>query len=789
MNNAVEEISSEEEYNKNMKDYPKIIVGFYATWSVPCKALHKWFGELSTYFTDFKFYLVNVSNCRKPGEELNLQSIPEFIIYINGEIKVRIPSNDELEITRQLAKISPESPGAKLIKEPENIMNVESIEEYSKIIEDNKFVLIFFTALWNGPSKRIYPFFKKMARKYSDFKFLYIDIEKAQKIREKEQIKHAPTFIIYYNGKKNLCYIGTNRFLLEARISDFKKPFTNAETYKSKNHEHTLKKISRAFAKCSICDDDCEKAIDVYFCLECQFTMCEDCKMIEEGKMSKKIKKKMEKITDINLFNNALKSNSKVVSLFVPQFSHFYKSEFDALLQEYPQMKFISLEQNKSTNELFVKEQIKTPTFIFYEKEKQVKKFNYLLLSDLSINLFNFSERKPSETYDSKYHMHQLIKMNHIGYFCDLCNEEYAELGPVFRCAECGYDCCLKCLEKEKKEEKEPKIYNLIECNQLDEYERIVKENKVVITILFIKKYVKFTHFFRHLARKYRNIKFVIVRLEEAKEIKEKEQVEESQIYLFYYHGVRNYELVLPTSELLEERVNEYDTEIFYSKYHEHPLKKIKRSQTYCSNCDEDCRNADIYLCLNCQFVYCKKCKEIEEGKEVPPKEYKLDIIRDVKTFDDIINNNPIVIAYFFFDTCLYRMYDIKKFYTEYQNQAKIIQVRKKQSTFELFKRYPQSKCPELGIFLCFRNGKLESSIKLSYNYNINDGFIKFLNIKGSETFKSKNHQHELSLMNHLAFYCDGCKKSYTTDFTPVFRCLQCRFDYCLKCKQKEESL
>jgi thioredoxin 1 len=741
------------------------------------------------YFTDFKFFLVDVSKCRRPGEELNLQSIPEFIIYINGNIKARIPSNDELEITKQLAKVSPESPGSILVKEPENMIKLENFEEYQKIIEENKFVLIFFTAMWNSPSKRIFPFFKKISRRYPDFKFLIIDIEKARKIQEKEQIKHAPTFVIYYNGKKNFSYQGTNRFLLEARVGEFKKSFTNAETYKSKSHEHILKKIQRTFARCNCCDDDCEKAIDVYFCLECQYTMCEDCKSIEEGKVSRKIKKKMERIVDVNSFENVLKSNNKTVALLVPQFSHFYKSEFDALLQEYPQMKFIYVEQNKSTNDIFARDSIKTATFIFFEKEKEIKKFNYSLLTDLSINLYKFCNRSPSETYESKYHMHPLVKMNHIGYFCTLCKEQHPELSPVFRCNECEYDYCTKCLENEKKEANEPKLYNLFECNKLDEYERIIKENKIVIATLFVRRYMKYTHFFRHLAKKYKNIKFVIVRLEEAKEIKEKEEVEERQIYLFYYNGVRNYELELPVSELLEERVNEYDNEIFYSKYHEHPLKKVKRSQTYCSNCDEDCRNSNIYLCLNCQFVYCRECKEIEEGKEAPPKEYKLDIIRDVKSFDEIINNNQIVIAYFILDTCLYRMSHIKKFYAEYQNQARMVQVRKKRATNELFKRYPQSMCPELGTFLCFRNGKLESTIKLSYNYNINDGFIKFLNIKGTETFKSKNHQHELSKMNHLAFYCDGCKKSFSTDFCPVFRCIPCRFDYCLKCKQKEESL
>ncbi|XP_037417147.1 thioredoxin H-type-like [Triticum dicoccoides] len=67
--------------------------------------------------------------------------------------------------------------------------------------EDNKLLVIEFTASWCRPSRSIAPFIDFLANKYADAIFLKVDIDEMKYIAEAYEVNAAPIFLFMNNGK------------------------------------------------------------------------------------------------------------------------------------------------------------------------------------------------------------------------------------------------------------------------------------------------------------------------------------------------------------------------------------------------------------------------------------------------------------------------------------------------------------------------------------------------------------------------------------------------------------
>ncbi|PBK97061.1 thioredoxin [Armillaria gallica] len=85
---------------------------------------------------------------------------------------------------------------------------IDSLQEFKKIIDGPKPVVIDFWAEWCGPCKMIGPVFKKLSEKpdYAGVDFYTVDGDEQPDIMDELQISSMPTFIAFKDGNK----IGTS---------------------------------------------------------------------------------------------------------------------------------------------------------------------------------------------------------------------------------------------------------------------------------------------------------------------------------------------------------------------------------------------------------------------------------------------------------------------------------------------------------------------------------------------------------------------------------------------------
>ena len=75
------------------------------------------------------------------------------------------------------------------------------METFSKIINDDKPVLVDFFAEWCGPCKMMAPELKRFAGEHKEVRVLKVDVDKNRETAAHFNIQGVPTLILFKKGK------------------------------------------------------------------------------------------------------------------------------------------------------------------------------------------------------------------------------------------------------------------------------------------------------------------------------------------------------------------------------------------------------------------------------------------------------------------------------------------------------------------------------------------------------------------------------------------------------------
>tara|TARA_B100000427_G_scaffold319629_1_gene318107 strand:- start:345 stop:755 length:411 start_codon:yes stop_codon:yes gene_type:complete len=73
-------------FNQEISNNDLLLVDFWAEWCGPCKSMHPIFTRMAKKYKQVRFARVNVDNAQDIAMKYNVQSIPTFIMFKNGEI-------------------------------------------------------------------------------------------------------------------------------------------------------------------------------------------------------------------------------------------------------------------------------------------------------------------------------------------------------------------------------------------------------------------------------------------------------------------------------------------------------------------------------------------------------------------------------------------------------------------------------------------------------------------------------------------------------------------------------
>lgn len=100
----VHQIATQEEFDQLLKEAGDklVVVDYWATWCGPCKAIAPKYQAFADKYTDVLFYKVDVDENGAVAESQNVNAMPTFILYKNGEKVTEVIGANAAKLEEQI---------------------------------------------------------------------------------------------------------------------------------------------------------------------------------------------------------------------------------------------------------------------------------------------------------------------------------------------------------------------------------------------------------------------------------------------------------------------------------------------------------------------------------------------------------------------------------------------------------------------------------------------------------------------------------------------------------------
>lgn len=206
---------------KELENYDKAIVKFYANWCGACKASAQPFAELAADYPHVKFLAFDIDQNGDLKEKFPTQGVPTFIIFEKGNKVDEILGFNLPKIKASLEKTATGKESEEKVAAPQKskIKNIKDKAHFEKQIKKHENVIVKFYGDWCGFCKMIAPDYEKLSQEYGDkIKFLEVEISKNEDLAKEHDVRGVPLFKTFKKGKAQEIVSGANKPELEKAV-------------------------------------------------------------------------------------------------------------------------------------------------------------------------------------------------------------------------------------------------------------------------------------------------------------------------------------------------------------------------------------------------------------------------------------------------------------------------------------------------------------------------------------------------------------------------------------------
>ncbi|EPY54232.1 thioredoxin Trx2 [Schizosaccharomyces cryophilus OY26] len=82
------------------------------------------------------------------------------------------------------------------------VQHVKSMQDYTRLVNDDKVSVVDFYADWCGPCKFLSPLLEKLSNSHSKSSFIAVDADKFSELAQKNEVYALPTVVLFKKGQE-----------------------------------------------------------------------------------------------------------------------------------------------------------------------------------------------------------------------------------------------------------------------------------------------------------------------------------------------------------------------------------------------------------------------------------------------------------------------------------------------------------------------------------------------------------------------------------------------------------